>query len=96
MAKGELASFDLSRALQATSAQASGRTTFTDLEGEASYAGGTLALRNMRLSAGLLRSTGTMDVDSRGALSGRVNVELRNLQGTYYIGGTLVDPQLRR
>jgi len=96
VSKGELASFDLSRALQASSAQASGRTTFTDLTGEASYAGGTLALRDLKLSAGLLRANGTMDVDSRGALSGRVNVELRNLRGTYYVGGTLVDPQLRR
>jgi hypothetical protein len=35
-------------------------------------------------------------VDPKGALSGRVTAELRNLRGTYYVGGTLVDPQLRR
>ena len=94
--KGALGAFDLSRALQATSAQASGRTPFTELQGSASYAGGALALRDMRLSSGLLRGTGTLDVDPKGALSGRVNAELRNLRGTYYIGGTLTDPQLRR
>jgi len=94
--KGQLASFDLSRALQSTSAQVSGRTPFTELEGEASYAGGSLALRDLKLAAGLLRASGTMDVDPKGALSGRVTTELRNLRGTYYIGGTLVDPQLRR
>jgi len=94
--KGQLASFDLSRALQSTSAQVSGRTPFTELEGEASYAGGALALRGLRLGAGLLHASGTMDVDPKGALSGRVTTELRNLRGTYYVGGTLVDPQLRR
>ncbi|HEX5093778.1 MAG TPA: AsmA-like C-terminal region-containing protein [Burkholderiales bacterium] len=94
--KGQLASFDLSRALQSTSAQASGRTPFSELTGEASYAGGALALRGLKLGAGLLHGTGTLDVDPKGALSGRVTTELRNLRGTYYIGGTLVDPQLRR
>ncbi|MDH4095946.1 MAG: AsmA-like C-terminal region-containing protein [Betaproteobacteria bacterium] len=94
--KGALGAFDLSRALQASSAQASGRTPFTELQGSASYAGGTLALRELRLSSGLLRGAGTLDVDPKGALSGRVNAELRNLRGTYYIGGTLNDPQLRR
>jgi hypothetical protein len=94
--KGQLASFDLSRALQSTSAQASGRTPFTDLEGEATYAAGALALRDLKLGAGLLRAAGTLDVDPKGALSGRVSAELRNLRGTYYIGGTLAAPQLRR
>jgi hypothetical protein len=94
--KGQLSSFDLSRALQASSAQASGRTPFTDLIGDVSYAAGSLALRNLKLSAGLLRSTGTLDVDPKGALSGRMTTELRNLRGTYYVGGTLVAPQLRR
>ena len=36
------------------------------------------------------------DVDAAGGLSGRVNAELRNLRGTFYIGGKLQDPQLRR
>jgi uncharacterized protein involved in outer membrane biogenesis len=94
--KGQLSSFDLSRALQASSAQASGRTPFTDLAGEASYAAGAIALRDLKLEAGLLRGSGTLDVDPKGALSGRVTAELRNLRGTYYVGGTLVDPQLRR
>jgi hypothetical protein len=94
--KGQLASFDLSRALQSTSAQASGRTPFSDLSGEASYAAGALALRELKLAAGLLHASGTLDVDAKGGLAGRVNAELRNLRGSFYIGGTLADPQLRR
>ncbi len=96
VAKGALGSFDLSRALQTTSAQASGRTQFTELEGSAALAGGAIALRDLKLSSGLLLANGTLDVDAAGALSGRINAELRNLRGTFYIGGKLQDPQLRR
>lgn len=96
VAKGALGSFDLSRALQSTSAQASGRTPFTGMQGSVSLVNGALAFRDLRLSAGLLKATGTLDVDPKGALSGRVNAELRNLRGTLYIGGKLSDPQLRR
>jgi hypothetical protein len=94
--KGALGSFDLSRALQSSSAQASGRTPFTELEGRVSLAGGALAFRDLRLRSGLLGARGTLDVDAKGGLSGRVDAELRNLRGTYYIGGRLGDPQLRR
>jgi hypothetical protein len=96
VARGTLASFDLSRALQTTSAQASGRTQFTDLHGQVALASGALALRDLRLTAGLLTATGTLDVEPAGNLSGRVNAELRNLRGTYYIGGKLSEPQLRK
>ena len=96
VAKGTLSSFDLSRALQTTSAQASGRTQFTELTGQASLASGALALRDMRLTAGLLTATGTLDVEPTGGISGRVNAELRNLRGTYYLGGKLSEPQLRK
>ncbi|MDH4175068.1 MAG: DUF2125 domain-containing protein, partial [Betaproteobacteria bacterium] len=94
--KGALGSFDLSRALQSASAQASGRTPFSELEGRASLAGGALALRDLKLTAGLLNARGTLDVDPKGGLSGRVDAELRTLRGTFYIGGKLSDPQLRR
>jgi hypothetical protein len=94
--KGALGSFDLSRALQSTSAQATGRTQFSELSGSAALAGGALALRDLKLASGLLSATGTLDVDAAGGLSGRVNAELRNLRGTFYIGGKLQDPQLRR
>jgi hypothetical protein len=96
VARGTLSSFDLSRALQATSAQASGRTQFTELTGQVSLASGTLALRDLRLNAGLLQASGSLDVEPEGGLSGRVNAELRNLRGTYFIGGKLTEPQLRK
>lgn len=94
--KGALGSFDLSRALQSTSAQASGRTPFNELEGRLSYGNGAFAFRDLRLSAGLLKAGGALDVDAKGGLSGRVNAELRDLRGTLYFGGRLGDPQLRR
>ncbi|MEX1074232.1 MAG: hypothetical protein WEC13_03785, partial [Burkholderiales bacterium] len=94
--KGALGSFDLSRALQSSSAQASGRTPFSELEGRVSLAGATLAFRDLKLTAGLLGARGSLDVDPKGGLSGRVDAELRNLRGTLYIGGRLGDPQLRR
>ena len=94
--RGALGSFDLSRALQSTSAQASGRTPFSELAGSAALANGALALRDLKLTAGLLTANGTLDVDAAGGLSGRVNAELRNLRGTFYIGGKLQDPQLRK
>jgi hypothetical protein len=94
--KGALGSFDLSRALQSTSAQASGRTPFSELGGSVALANGAFALRDLKLTAGLLIAHGTLDVDAAGGLSGRVNAELRNLRGTFYIGGKLQDPQLRK
>jgi hypothetical protein len=94
--KGALGSFDLSRALQSSSAQSSGRTPFSEMEGRVSLAGGALAFRDLRLSAGLLGAKGTLDVDVKGGLSGKVDAELRALRGTFYIGGKLGDPQLRR
>ncbi|MDH3320563.1 MAG: hypothetical protein OEO84_12860, partial [Betaproteobacteria bacterium] len=94
--KGALGSFDLSRALQSASAQASGRTPFSELEGRASLAGGAFAFRDLNLTAGLLGAKGTLDVDAKGSLSGRVDAELRTLRDTFYIGGKLGDPQLRR
>jgi len=96
VARGTLSSFDLSRALQATSAQASGHTQFTELTGQVALANGMLALRDMRLTSGLLTAAASMDVEPSGAISGRVNAELRNLRGTYYIGGRLNEPQLRK
>jgi len=96
VAKGALGSFDISRALQSTSAQTSGRTQFSELQGTVSLANGALAFRDLRMSSGLLKAAGTLDIDAKGGLSGRINAELRNLHGTMYIGGRLADPQLRR
>jgi AsmA-like C-terminal region len=94
--KGALGSFDISRALQSTSAQASGRTPFAEMTGSVSLGNGALAFRDLKLSSGLLNARGTLDVDPKGSLSGKIDAELRNLHGTFYIGGKLQDPQLRR
>lgn len=94
--KGALGSFDVSRALQSTSAQASGRTPFSEMQGRVSLADGVFAFRDLKLGSGLLVARGTLDVDAKGSLSGKIDAELRNLRGTFYIGGKLQDPQLRR
>jgi hypothetical protein len=94
--KGALGSFDLSRALQSSSAQASGRTPFSELEGSLAYANGALAFRELKLTAGLLHANGSLDVDASRGISGRVSAELRGQRGTFFIGGKLQDPQLRK
>ncbi len=64
--KGALGSFDLSRALQSTSAQASGRTPFSELEGSVALANGALALRDLRLASGILHRHGLAGRGPRG------------------------------
>jgi hypothetical protein len=96
VARGVLGSFDLSRALQSSSAQAGGRTPFSDLGGRVSYGNGAFAFRDLRLASGLLKADAALDVDAKGGLSGRVNAALRDLRGTLYFGGRLGDPQLGR
>ena len=74
VAKGALGSFDLARALQSSSAQASGRTPFTELEGKVALANGALTLRDLEMNSGLLKASGSLDIDAKGALADRKSV----------------------
>ncbi|MEO8204127.1 MAG: hypothetical protein ABI630_09695, partial [Betaproteobacteria bacterium] len=96
VSKGVLGSFSLARALQATGGQAGGRTEFTELSGSGTYNKGAVQLRDLKLAAGLLTATATLDIDAGGKLGGRVNAELGSQRGSFVLSGTSTDPQIRK
>jgi hypothetical protein len=71
---------DLARMMGA-GASASGTTTFNELAGRAVLEQSRLALRDVRLNAGLLGAAGSIDVDSAGVLSGSLRAEMRTPNG---------------
>ena len=94
--KGVLGSFSLSRALQSTIAQVTGRTEFTELTGVGLYNKGVVQLRDMKLAAGLLSGNGTAEIDAAGRLTGRVNAELGTQRATFALSGTSKEPLIRK
>ena len=94
--KGVLGSFSLARALQSPAGQATGRTEFSEMTGTGTYNKGTVQLRDMKLTAGLLTASGAADIDAGERLSGRVNAELGGQRGTFTITGTSKEPQIRK
>jgi hypothetical protein len=97
--KGVLGSFDLSRALQTSGRQTSGRTPFTEMTGQGSYNAGAVALRNVSIGAGAMNAGASADIAPGGALSGRIIADVRSsaqtLRATLTLGGTLKDPQVK-
>jgi hypothetical protein len=96
VSKGVLGSFSLARALQSPAAQATGRTEFSDLTGAGVYNKGPVQLRDIKLSAGLLSASGTVDIDAGGRVSGRINAELGAQRGAFTLTGTSTEPQIRK
>jgi hypothetical protein len=94
--KGVLGSFSLSRALQPTSSQTSGRTEFSDLTGSGIYNKGAVTLRDIKIAAGLLTATGSADIDAGGGLSGRINAEIGPQRGSFALSGTMTEPVLKK
>ena len=99
---GVLGSFDLNQALATGGKRASGRTPFTEMTGQAVYQAGTVALRNVTItagSAGNMNAGASVDVAPSGALSGRIVADVRTpnqmLRATLNLGGTVKDPQVR-
>ncbi|MCU0889538.1 MAG: hypothetical protein MUC64_16275, partial [Rubritepida sp.] len=78
--KGTLPGVDLARMMGA-GASTSGTTTFNELAGRAVLEQSRLALRDVRLNAGLLGASGSIDVDPAGALSGSLRTEMRTPNG---------------
>jgi hypothetical protein len=78
--KGTLPGVDLARMMGA-GASMSGTTTFNELAGRAVLEQSRLALRDVRLNAGLLGAAGSIDVDPSGALSGSLRAEMRTPGG---------------
>ena len=97
--KGVLGSFDLSRAIQTGGKQAQGRTRFTEMNGQVSYDGGEVELRNVTIGAGALNAGASAVISPKGALSGRIVADVRTasqtLRATLLLGGTLKEPQVR-
>jgi hypothetical protein len=97
--RGVLGSIDLSRAIQTGGKQATGRTEFSEMNGNATYDRGSVALRNITISAGKLNAGASAEISAKGALSGRivadVTVSSQVLRATLNLGGTLKEPQVR-
>src|SRR5436190_287753 len=97
--KGVLGSFDLSRAIQTGGRQVTGRTQFTEMNGQAIYNAGAVALRNVNIGAGALNAGASADIAQSGALSGRIVIDVRSstqaLRAILILGGTLKEPQVK-
>jgi hypothetical protein len=97
--KGVLGSFDLARAIRTRGEEVNGRTLFVELNGQGSYNGGAVALRNVTIGAGALQAGASADISQSGALSGRIVADVRtasqSLRTTLNLGGTVKDPQVR-
>jgi hypothetical protein len=93
---GALGFVDLTRALQAGNAHG-GTTSFASLDGNASFAGGTVRLTQLRLTAGLLNAAGDATVDPAENLSGRLEVNVASqARGMLTLGGTVRAPHVKR
>ena len=93
---GTLGFVDLTRALQAGDAHG-GTTSFASLDGNASFAGGTVRLTRFRLVAGLLNAAGDATVDPAKNLTGRLEVSVASqARGVLSLGGTVLQPQVKR
>src|SRR5256712_154229 len=97
--KGVLGSFDLSLAIQTGGRQVTGRTQFTEMNGQAIYNAGAVALRNVNIGAGALNAGASADIAQSGALSGRIVIDVRTstqaLRAILILGGTVKEPQVK-
>jgi hypothetical protein len=97
--RGVLGSIDLTRAIQTGGKFATGRTEFSEMNGQATYDRGAVALRSITLSAGQLNAGASADIAQNGALSGRIVADVRvasqTLRATLTLAGTVKEPQVR-
>ena len=97
--RGVLGSIDLSRAIQTGGKQASGRTQFSEMNGQGTYDRGAVALRSITINAGQLNAGASADISQSGALSGRIVADVRiaqqQLRATLNLAGTLKEPQVK-
>ena len=94
--KGTIGGVDMTQFLQGSSSPG-GLTPFSELSGTLSADARRMQFRQLRLAAGLLNGSGSVDIDAERALSGRMQVELRSqARAALSLTGTLKDPQFRR
>jgi len=100
VSRGVLGSIDLSRAIQTAGKQSTGRTQFSEMNGQATYDRGAVSLRNVTIGAGQLNAGASADISQNGALSGRIVADVRvasqTLRATLNLGGTVKEPQVRQ
>jgi hypothetical protein len=99
VSRGVLGSIDLSRAIQTGGKQSTGRTQFSEMNGQGVYDRGAVSLRNVTIGAGALNAGASADITQNGALSGRIVADVRvasqTLRATLNLGGTVKEPQVR-
>jgi len=97
--RGVLGSIDLSRGIQTQGKSATGRTQFSEMNGQGTYDRGAVSLRSIQLSAGQLNAGASVDIAQSGALSGRIVADVRiaaqQMRATLNLGGTLKEPQVK-
>ncbi len=100
--RGELDNVDLTRALQqaaATNPVRGGKTQFAEFSGTMNVSGNNYQYRQIALSSGILRASGSTDLVPSGDLSGRLNVELaakpNAIRAVVAVSGKVADPQLK-
>jgi hypothetical protein len=91
--RGWLGGIDVVRLLR-DSANRGGRTVFDEWTGIFGVNGASYSLRQMRLTSGPMTATGTVDINSSGRLTGRINAQLSTGNGTavrssFGLGGTM-------
>ena len=99
VSQGTLGSFDLARAIQSNGKFAAGTTPFAEMNGQATYDRGTVALRNVTIGAGALNAGASAEISQSGALSGRIVADMKTAsqiqRATLLLGGTVKEPQVR-
>jgi hypothetical protein len=96
--KGSISNVDMMRMLQG-GGSGGGTTVFTEMSGLVSADPERIAVRQLRIVAGLMNAAGQVEMDPEMNLSGRVAVELRaatvQARTSVTVSGTLQDPQFR-
>jgi len=97
--KGTVNNVDMTRLLQG-SGSGGGTTPFSELSGSIFADPNRVLVRQIRLAAGLLNSSGQVEMDTQKNLSGRMQIDLRaqsvQARANVAVAGTLMNPQFRR
>src|SRR5215510_11265707 len=78
--KGQIAGVDLPRTLQAGKS-VPGSTNFNEISAQAQLEQGRLALRGVKIDAGALSASGTIDVDGAKSIAGRIAADMKTRGG---------------
>lgn len=100
--RGNLSGFDIPRALQQRHREGvqGGKTRYEEITGTVSSKEGHYQYRQVKLTAGILKATGQVDISAQREVSGRLSAELRSsagvVRGNFNVSGndqaTLLKP----